>query len=140
MTYGRDTMKYRKKPVEVEAEVYREGMEDGWMVYEDDGMGGSQYWASNDEINDINTDIQEKAYPGIKTLEGWLKISERDYIITGVKGERYPCKPDIFEQTYEKIGEMELKHREFMNEEFPPDHPIMKLYRGETSGQVFKRV
>lgn len=99
-------MKYRKKPVEVDADIYREGMEDGWLIYEDDGMGGSQYWVSNDEINDIDVEIQEKAYPGIKTLEGWLKISEGDYIITGVKGERYPCKPDIFEQTYEKNGEL----------------------------------
>ena len=31
-----------------------------------------------------------------KTLEGWLGVSAGDFIITGVKGERYPCKPDIF--------------------------------------------
>ena len=38
----------------------------------------------------------------IKTLEGDHKISDGDYIIRGVKGEYYPCKPDIFEETYEK--------------------------------------
>ena len=38
----------------------------------------------------------------IKTLEGKMKISEWDYIIKGVKGEYYPCKPDIFEETYER--------------------------------------
>ena len=39
----------------------------------------------------------------IKTLEGDMKASVGDYIITGVNGEQYPCKPDIFEKTYEKI-------------------------------------
>lgn len=37
----------------------------------------------------------------IETLEGTCKADIGDYIITGVKGEQYPCKPDIFEQTYE---------------------------------------
>lgn len=37
----------------------------------------------------------------IETLEGIRKANVGDYIITGVKGEQYPCKPDIFEQTYE---------------------------------------
>lgn len=41
--------------------------------------------------------------PYIKTLEGKHFISPGDYIITGIKGERYPCKPDIFEQTYEPV-------------------------------------
>lgn len=39
----------------------------------------------------------------IKTLEGWLNISPNDWIITGIQGEFYPCKPDIFEQTYELV-------------------------------------
>lgn len=39
----------------------------------------------------------------IKTLEGDMKASKDDYIIKGVHGEYYPCKPDIFEKTYEKI-------------------------------------
>ena len=41
----------------------------------------------------------------IQTLEGTMHADPGDYIITGVKGERYPCKPDIFEQTYEKVEE-----------------------------------
>ena len=41
----------------------------------------------------------------IETLEGVMKASKGDYVITGVNGERYPCKPDIFEKTYEKVGE-----------------------------------
>lgn len=39
----------------------------------------------------------------IKTLEGTMFAQPGDWIITGVKGERYPCKPDIFEATYEKV-------------------------------------
>jgi hypothetical protein len=42
--------------------------------------------------------------PMIKTLEGWLTVSPGDWIIKGVQGEFYPCKPDIFEQTYERVG------------------------------------
>lgn len=39
----------------------------------------------------------------INTLEGTLKAEPGDWIITGISGERYPCKPDIFEKTYEPI-------------------------------------
>ena len=39
----------------------------------------------------------------IKTLEGDHRVSPSDYIIKGVKGEIYPCKPDIFEMTYEEV-------------------------------------
>ena len=39
----------------------------------------------------------------IKTLEGDMKAAPGDWIITGVNGEQYPCKPDIFEKTYEPV-------------------------------------
>jgi len=39
----------------------------------------------------------------VDTLEGGHTVCPGDWIITGIKGERYPCKPDIFEQTYEKV-------------------------------------
>lgn len=39
----------------------------------------------------------------IHTLEGDMKAEPGDWIITGVNGEQYPCKPDIFEKTYEKV-------------------------------------
>lgn len=41
----------------------------------------------------------------IATLEGIMHASVGDYIITGVNGEQYPCKPDIFKQTYEEISD-----------------------------------
>lgn len=40
----------------------------------------------------------------IHTLEGDMKASAGDYIITGVNGEQYPCKPDIFKKTYSKLN------------------------------------
>lgn len=46
----------------------------------------------------------------IETLEGVMHASVGDWIITGVHGEKYPCKPDIFEQTYEPIQELEVEH------------------------------
>lgn len=39
----------------------------------------------------------------IETLEGVMKANKGDWIIKGVKGELYPCKPDVFEMTYEKV-------------------------------------
>ncbi len=41
----------------------------------------------------------------IQTLEGPLKASPGDWIITGIRGEQYPCKPDVFEKTYEPVSD-----------------------------------
>jgi len=51
------------------------------------------------EIEAYQTD--EEVY--IETLEGVMKADKGDWIIKGVKGELYPCKPDVFEMTYEKV-------------------------------------
>ncbi len=40
----------------------------------------------------------------IKTLEGPMKASVGDWIITGIRGEQYPCKPDVFESTYQPVS------------------------------------
>lgn len=80
-------MKYRKKPVEIEA-----------LQYTGENMDELRAFVPNDwRDNRINQPL------GIKTLEGVMTISEGDYIIKGIKGEFYPCKPDVFELTYEKI-------------------------------------
>ncbi len=52
---------------------------------------------------------QTKKEMYIETLEGTMHASVDDYIITGVNGEQYPCKPDIFKKTYDKINESEEK-------------------------------
>ena len=81
--------KYRKKPVEIEAIQWVSNNIE--QVYE---MLGDTLI--------INTDEDEVKH-FINTLEGKMEMSWGDYIIKGVKGEFYPCKPDIFELTYEKI-------------------------------------
>lgn len=49
----------------------------------------------------VNPNLVDKYW--VSTLEGALMVSEGDWIITGVKGEHYPCKPDIFEATYDLV-------------------------------------
>ncbi len=88
-------MKYRKKPVVIEAFHWIEG---------EVANNGLPPWLINAIFNgdarvDINgaTGLKFK----IRTLEGVMEASVGDYIIKGVKGEIYPCKPDIFETTYD---------------------------------------
>lgn len=86
--------KYRKKPVEAEVWLFnRENLEtaESWVrKYSDKMTLFSQYGG-------------EKIWIEIKTLEGVMKASEGDYIIKGINGELYPCKPDIFIKTYEEV-------------------------------------
>ncbi len=88
--------KYRKKPVVIEAFQYGVDNRPDWF---------SDKVTSNDIITYIGTDIRnsEEYYCEIKTLEGTMKGSYKDYIIKGVEGEVYACKPDIFEKTYEFV-------------------------------------
>jgi len=98
-------MKYRKKPVVIEAfQMTRERRENNidwpnWL---------NKAW--NEKIGTIGA-VWCKEYPlsngkdnlMVGTLEGIHIVDFDDYIIQGVKGELYPCKPDIFELTYEKV-------------------------------------
>jgi hypothetical protein len=79
--------KYVKKPVVVEAIKY-------------DGTNKVEIQEFMDRYLDDTQDSQLK----IETLEGTMLANIGDYIIKGVSGEFYPCKPDIFEKTYEKIN------------------------------------
>jgi len=82
-------MKYRKKPVVIEATQW----EGPWMNV--DGVEKRHVSGDPNSIHGAKVEFF------VQTLEGPLKISPGDWIITGVKGERYPCKPDIFSATYE---------------------------------------
>lgn len=79
--------KYVKKPVVVEAIKY-------------DGTNKVEIQEFMDRYLDDTYDGQLK----IETLEGIMLANKGDYIIKGVSGEFYPCKPDIFEKTYEKVN------------------------------------
>lgn len=95
-------MKYRKKPVVIEAIQY-DGTGESWEAIED-FMGEE---SDGLVMYGFNEDMQPSARytaPAIKTLEGYMKVSVGDWIIKGVNGEFYPCKPDIFEKTYEPVN------------------------------------
>ena len=57
------------------------------------------------EIKIFSDNKNNKVYGVISTLEGEMIVSNKDYIIKGVNGEFYPCKPDIFEKTYERADD-----------------------------------
>lgn len=86
-------MKYRKKPVIIEAIQFEDNSDHIIEIHE--FMGG-------DTIR-VNYEDKDNPYLKIETLEGIMKASVGDYIIKGVNGEFYPCKPDIFEKTYERV-------------------------------------
>lgn len=80
--------KYRKKPVTIEAMIFtghNANEVEAWIERpaEEGSWGYCDFWE-------------------IETLEGTMTARPGDYIIRGVQGEFYPCKPDIFEQTYEE--------------------------------------
>lgn len=90
-------MKFRKRPVVIEAIQWFPGVEIAGVVMHQPpdamigGRGGGEQRFPQDP------------YPVIATLEGLMRVSPGDWIITGVKGEKYPCKPDIFDATYEAV-------------------------------------
>lgn len=61
------------------------------------------YEFMNEQPFSVTQDMIDKEYLLINTLEGLMKASKGDYIIKGVYGECYPCKPDIFKETYEIV-------------------------------------
>lgn len=80
--------KYRKKPVVIDA----------WQLTKENVEVGIPAWIDLDTVHIVDGDV---LFAEIVTLEGVMQASEGDYIIKGVQGEFYACKPDIFEQTYE---------------------------------------
>jgi hypothetical protein len=96
-------MKYRKKPVVVEAITFEELFEHGLMH-----CGANQFngmpWSFDYNGHPI-THENDECYI-IPTLEGSMHFTPDDMLITGVNGEIYPCKKDIFEKTYEPVEEI----------------------------------
>jgi hypothetical protein len=99
--------KFRKKPVEVEAMQFIGGMEHLHEVYqwvEKNTQGSYDCNAPNDPVPASGVSIEaETGFMVIMTLEGQMQVKLGDWIIKGVNGEFYPCKPDIFEKTYELV-------------------------------------
>ena len=85
-------MQYRKKPVVIEA-----------LQYDGTNAGKILYWMQGRSLEDAITIHPEGDTFSIQTLEGTMTASIGDFVIKGVNGEFYPCKPDIFEKTYDKV-------------------------------------
>jgi hypothetical protein len=85
-------MKFRKKPVVIDAVKFN-------------GTVSMAEWPQEFvracRLSPEATEAGVKAIYYIDTLEGRMKLERGDWLIKGVKGEFYPCKPDIFEMTYE---------------------------------------
>ena len=79
---------YRKKPIIIEAFKYQTDQVPNW-------------WIALEGVT-IRTKTGSAYIP---TLEGTMEAKVGDYIIQGIEGEVYPCKPAIFEATYEKVSE-----------------------------------
>lgn len=88
---------YRKKPVVIEA-----------IQWTGDNIREITIFIHNEEIGPIHIGeqyINADELVGIWTLEGLMIGNLNDWIIKGVQGEFYPCKPDIFEATYEEVND-----------------------------------
>lgn len=95
--------KYTKKPVEIEA----------WPIAELNHLAAHSWnelpkpvidaYERGDIIFGVWNDETEKRGLNVRTMEGMMTGSHDDLLIQGVKGELYPCKPDIFDLTYDKV-------------------------------------
>ena len=83
---------YVKKPVVVQAVEYN-----GANKEEIEAFVGKK-------LDTVYTELKEPLELKIPTLEGDMKVSKGDYVIKGIKGEFYPCKPDIFNNSYDEVG------------------------------------
>jgi len=94
--------KYRKKPVVVEAFQITQSK----APFE---LGSWPSWLVQATLRPASfpgsVSIDEKGALRIHTLEGYMSVSEGDWIILGVEDEIYPCKPDIFVKTYDEVVE-----------------------------------
>ena len=85
--------KYRKRPIIVDAEQWNPDSLETPKPHEPDRLG--VIWCYS-PMGQVCSGI-------IETLEGDHEIQIGDWVVTGIKGEKYPVKPDIFEATYEKV-------------------------------------
>ena len=86
--------RFRKKPVEIEAWRFGPDPFEPYPPWLADAIaGGTVFWQGGAD-----------AHFTVRTLEGNMRADRGDWIIRGVAGELYPCKPDIFEKTYEPVA------------------------------------
>ena len=89
-------MKFRKKPVVIEAWQFDGTEQSAREILQLTGIGIEHRRTCNPAHTHVLV---------IETLEGEMRAFRNDWVIRGIKGELYPCKPDIFEATYELVEE-----------------------------------
>jgi hypothetical protein len=109
-------MKFRKKPIVIDAtQWFKNGdhPEDHAMVVDNRDVGQHPFQTEGKVVcryiglDDCRHCGQVMNVHGwVDTLEGGHTVCPGDWIITGIKGEHYPCKPDIFEATYEPLKQL----------------------------------
>lgn len=92
--------RFRKKPVEIEAMRWDGSRASIEAICRWANDGADEAWV---DFTSFGANDVEEAQA--MTLEGPLKVSPGDWVIRGVKGEFYPCKPDIFDATYEAVSD-----------------------------------
>ena len=93
--------KYIKKPIEIEAiQLTKDNIIEVFDFLDEANYKETK---SAEELEDFSQMMLKQGYIEIETLEGMMIANFGDYIIKGVKGEFYPCKPYIFEATYEEV-------------------------------------
>ena len=100
--YDTHAKKYRKKPVVIEAVQWNGKNFDDCMIFIEEFCGIKTTYEA---YKDYEEQCISSGEITIHTLEGDMIASKGDYIIKGVNGEFYPCKPDIFQKTYEEVVE-----------------------------------
>lgn len=98
MSTEQKAMKFRKKPVEIEAWQFTEELALRNLIEKEPLPFGLKVTTADYHPGDRKL---YRAHIGIETLEGRMRADIGDWIIRGIAGELYPCKPDIFEATYE---------------------------------------
>lgn len=94
-------MKFKKKPIVIDAvQWFKDGDHAAVQMCWFQSDGQLRATPNSSPLINVYGCVQS---PAIKTLEGWHQVTPGDWIITGVKGEVYPCKPDIFNMTYDKV-------------------------------------
>jgi hypothetical protein len=102
--------KYRKKPVVIEAMQFTGSPKSAKAIYDwtkESGHVAVQEMPEGYSNKNGNPAPRYRVF--IKTLEGIMQARPGDFIIRGVSGEFYPCKPNIFKRTYEKVEDKEAK-------------------------------
>lgn len=108
--------KYRKKPVEIEAvqlKDFNQATIKSCLEFMVQSVNTECMMAS-DRFDEYCSMLKHQGGLFIETLEGRMLASEGDFIIKGINGEFYPCKPDIFKKTYDEVDEDLKKKGEYI--------------------------